>query len=128
MLLLTETMIAAQAKPAQPHLTFRRVLARTIGVLIVAFFVGYGMRHASVALERNPSPAGFGRGMLQGALMPCALPNLLVGNDVSIYNQNNTGVSYKLGYTCGVNACGAVFFGLFFLRLNRIRQHFQTRG
>lgn len=120
-------MIAAQAKLAQPHSTLRRLLARTVGIVIVAFLIGYGMRHASIALERSASPAGFGRGMLQGALMPCALPNLLVGNDVSIYNQNNTGVPYKLGYTCGVNACGAVFFGLFFLRLNRWRKHFRGR-
>jgi hypothetical protein len=54
--------------------------------------------------------------------MPCALPNLLVGNDVTIYAQNNTGRTYKLGYTCGVNACGAVFFGMFFWRLNRWRR------
>jgi hypothetical protein len=59
---------------------------------------------------------------MQGALMPCALPNLLVGHDVVIYSQDNTGVSYKLGYTCGVNACGAVFFGVFFWRLNRWRK------
>ncbi len=59
--------------------------------------------------------------------MPCALPNLLVGKDVSIYNENNNGVRYKLGYTCGVNACGAIFFGLFFLRLSRMRKHFRAQ-
>ena len=115
-------MIATQVKPAEPSQTWRKILTRTGTILLVAFILGYGIRQASVALERSPKPAGFGRGMLQGAMMPCALPNLLLGRDVSIYNQNNTGVPYKFGYTCGVNACGAIFFGLFFLRLNRWRK------
>jgi hypothetical protein len=97
------------------------VASRLVSILILALVVGYGMRHTAAALERNTSPAGFVRGLLQGALMPCALPNLLVGSDVSIYNVNNTGLRYKLGYTCGVNACGAIFFGAFFWRVNRWR-------
>ncbi len=80
------------------------------------------MRQASSALEKRTEPAGFLRGALQGALMPCALPNLVVGNDVTIYAANNTGRTYKLGYTCGVNACGAFFFGFFFWRVNRWRK------
>ena len=82
--------------------------------------VGYlsgGSASAAVNLA-----AGFRRGLVQGALMPMALPNLIVGNDVTIYSQNNTGLTYKLGYTAGVNACGAVFFGLFFWRVNRWRR------
>lgn len=114
-------MIAAQVKPAaEPR--WWKIFKRTLSILALALALGFGMRHMSAALERSAAPAGFGRGMLQGALMPCALPNLLVGNDVSIYNANNTGVSYKLGYTCGVNVCGAFFFGLFFLRLSRWRK------
>ena len=54
--------------------------------------------------------------------MPAALPNLLVGYDVAIYTTRNNGVFYKLGYTLGVNACGALFFGMFYWRLNRWRQ------
>jgi hypothetical protein len=50
------------------------------------------------------------------------MPLLAFGRDVTIYAANNAGVPYKLGYTCGVNACGAIFFGLFFLRLNRWRK------
>jgi hypothetical protein len=53
--------------------------------------------------------------------MPMALPTLLVGIDVPIYAERNTGVPYKLGYTLGVTACGAVFFGLTFARLARWR-------
>jgi hypothetical protein len=54
--------------------------------------------------------------------MPMSMPNLLVGRDVTIYSQNNTGVSYKLGYTTGVNACGALFFGVVFWRFNKLRR------
>jgi hypothetical protein len=60
--------------------------------------------------------------MLHGALMPGAMPMLLLGKDVVIYASNNDGRLYKLGYTFGVNACGAVFFGGFYWRLNRWRK------
>jgi hypothetical protein len=46
-----------------------------------------------------------------------------VGRDVVIYSVNNTGVTYKLGYTAGVNSAGAVFFGLFFWRVSRWRRN-----
>jgi len=54
--------------------------------------------------------------------MPLALPNLAVGNDVIIYSENNTGRTYKLGYTVGVNGCGLLFFGIFFWRMSRWRR------
>jgi hypothetical protein len=114
-------MIEIQAKPSIRARLWRKIPARILTVLIAAAVIGVVMRHISAALDKVPSPAGFSRGLLQGALMPMALPNLLVGTDVTIYTPNNTGVPYKLGYTCGVNACGALFFGLFFLRVNRWR-------
>jgi hypothetical protein len=121
-------MADTQVKVTPPASAGRKILRRTLSILILALFLGFGMRHASAALDRSPNPAGFLRGMLQGALMPCALPNLLVGNDVVIYAANNTGVGYKLGYTCGVNACGALFFGLFFWRVNRWRKRMSGEG
>jgi hypothetical protein len=117
-----EITTGTQAKVSAPALTWQRIILRILSILAVAIVLGFIMRHTSAALERTNRPAGFLRGMFQGALMPAALPNLLVGNDVVIYAQNNTGVPYKLGYTFGVNACGAVFFGLFFWRLNRWRK------
>jgi hypothetical protein len=115
---MTDTQSSAPAPAAR----WRRILKRILAFLIVAACVGIFMRHVSVALSKSPKPAGFVRGMLQGALMPGALPNLLVGNDVTIYALNNTGIPYKLGYTCGVNACGAIFFGWFFWRVSRWRK------
>ena len=66
--------------------------------------------------------AGFGRGMIHGALMPLTLPNLLVGDDVPIYAADNTGRTYKIGYIVGVNCCGLIFFGFLFWRISRLRK------
>jgi hypothetical protein len=98
------------------------MLMRVGAFLLLAVLIAALLNHISASLERSARPAGFSRGMLQGALMPMAMPNLLVGRDVTIYAQNNTGVSYKLGYTAGVNGCGAIFFGVLFWRLNRLRK------
>jgi hypothetical protein len=99
--------------------TRQGILRRIATFLAVALCIGVFMRFMSGRLQQNTGPAGFRQGVLQGALMPCALPNLLVGNDVIIYAANNTGVPYKLGYTVGVNGCGAIFFGFFFWRVSR---------
>ena len=117
-----ETTTGTQAKLEVAVRVWQKAVRRTVAILIAAALVGVGMRYVSAGLQRRPAPAGFLRGVLQGALMPAALPNLLVGNDIVIYSQNNTGVPYKLGYTLGVNACGAVFFGFFFWRLHRWRK------
>ena len=99
-----------------------RVALRVASFLLFAAVIGIVLNHISASLERSAHPAGFTRGVVQGALTPMSFPNLLVGRDITIYAQNNTGVSYKLGYTTGVNACGALFFGLVFWRLNRFRK------
>jgi hypothetical protein len=65
---------------------------------------------------------GFGFGALHGALMPMALPGLLVGQDVEIYASNNSGRTYKIGYIAGVNMCGLIFIGSVFWRLGKIAQ------
>ena len=46
--------------------------------------------------------------------MPCMLPALAIGKDVFLYAPSNEGRPYKLGYTLGVNLCGARFFGLLY--------------
>jgi hypothetical protein len=87
--------------------------------LVIAVLVGRGVQRVGSHFASQPEPAGFTRGAIQGALMPMALPNLILGRDVVIYAERNTGVSYKLGYTAGVNVCGLIFFGLFFRRFSR---------
>ncbi len=99
-----------------------RPLVRLGLILVAALCFGAFLNWFGATLDRSTRPAGFGRGLVQGALMPMSLPNLLVGRDVEIYSSTNTGVSYKLGYTAGVNGCGAVFFGFFFWRIMRWRK------
>jgi len=115
-------MIDTQNSASGPTSRRRVILKRILTFLLVAACVGIFMRYMSEKFSRSTAPAGFVRGMLQGALMPGALPNLVVGNDVMIYAPNNTGRTYKLGYTCGVNTCGAIFFGWFFWRVSRWRK------
>ena len=105
---------------ARPH---RHWVARLASILLLAFVIGWMLNRVAQQLDRNNQPAGFGRGLVQGALMPASMPNLLIGHDVVIYaEKNNNGVFYKLGYTMGVNACGAIFFGMFYWRLKRWRR------
>ena len=95
----------------------------------MALAVGIGAllsRFAGTIDRDDVPPAGFARGVAQGALMPLALPYLLVGRDLPIYAPHNTGRMYKLGYTVGVNGCGAIFFGLLFWRLNRLRKRLEA--
>ncbi len=96
--------------------------ARVLMLVAIAAGVGWTLNRIGSNLEGDGQPAGFARGMIQGALMPMALPNLLVGQDVNIYSTNNTGIRYKLGYSSGVNICGAVFFSFMFWRLKRLRK------
>jgi hypothetical protein len=98
------------------------VASRFAMIVLLAYVIGLALNRVATAMDQRGEPAGFSRGLLQGALMPCTLPTLLMGHDVTIYSVNNTGVLYKLGYTGGVNLCGAVFFGLFYRRLARFRR------
>jgi hypothetical protein len=104
-----------------------KIIGRVIGIVVLALAVGWTINRIGHSISESPKPAGFARGLLQGALMPMALPNLLVGKDVAIYTQNNTGVNYKLGYTAGVNGCGTIFFGFFFWRLRRLKRWAEER-
>ncbi|MBA4147422.1 MAG: hypothetical protein H0X66_04850 [Verrucomicrobia bacterium] len=98
------------------------LLRRVVTLCLIAVCIGWTLHKIEAHLHASDKPAGFVHGMLHGALMPLALPNLLVGNDVSIYADTNTGRTYKLGYTVGVNACGALFFGVMYFRVSRWRK------
>ena len=107
------------SNPARPRWS---LVPRLATILLFAFLIGWILNRVAHHLERSNRPAGFVRGLVQGALMPASMPNLLIGHDVAIYaEKNNNGVFYKLGYTMGVNACGAIFFGMFYWRLKRWR-------
>jgi hypothetical protein len=99
-----------------------RILFRVVIIVMIGFSFGWLLNCVHATFEKRAEPAGFSRGVLQGALMPMTMPNLIFGHDVAIYAANNTGRTYKLGYTVGVNGCGLIFFGIFFWRLRRLRK------
>ena len=127
-MLLRESAMSENDNQAVTTRRWRRVLSRLLFYLLLAAAIGWTLNRIGLSMQRNPRAAGFSRGIIQGALMPMAMPNLLVGSDVAIYSQNNTGVSYKLGYTLGVNACGALFFGFFFWRVRRWRSETSAKS
>ena len=121
-------MIATQAKVPSFRHAWPRLFLRATAVILVAASISWALHRSMDSLGRTARPAGFGQGVLQGALMPCAMPNLLLGQDVTIYAEHNVGRAYKLGYTVGVNGCGALFFGIFFWRVNRWMKRRQGLG
>jgi hypothetical protein len=86
----------------------------TLVLLGVVF--GYAFDWAAPRFYGPERLPGLGLGVLHGALMPIALPSLLMGKDVPIYAASNTGRIYKIGYIAGINLCGLTFFGVAFWR------------
>lgn len=86
----------------------------TLAVVTVAFGWLYGWA-SPWAFPKNRT-ADFKYGALHGVLMPLSLPALVIGRDVPIYDADNTGRSYKIGFICGINVCGLFFFGAAFRR------------
>jgi hypothetical protein len=116
MLIRMATPISRQPAVSASRPWVKQALTRVGGLtlLMVAFALLQGW--AAPRFYGTERVAGFGVGMLHGALMPMALPNLLRGQDVPIFAPNHTGRSYKLGYITGINVCGIFFFGLAFWR------------
>ncbi len=89
-------------------------------LVLLGLVLGFGYDWAAPRFYGPGQVAGFRLGILHGALMPVALPSLLLGKDVPIYAEKNEGRIYKLGYIFGINACGLVFFGSAFWRPSRV--------
>jgi len=105
-----------------------RVIRKGLLLLAIMGSLAWLLSRCQESVGRNIRPVGYSQGLWHGAIMPCAMPLLLLGRDISIYAPLNTGLPYKLGYTMGVNACGLVFFGFLFARLGRWRQRLQDRN
>jgi hypothetical protein len=97
----------------------KRLAAKTAALVGVGLLFGFAYDWAAARLYGAERMAGFRLGVLHGALMPVALPSLLMSQDVPIYASHNTGRTYKLGYIAGINLCGLVFFGLAFRQPRR---------
>jgi hypothetical protein len=101
---------------------YRMLPVRIAVVVVLAWGAGWVLNRSVETISGRTSPAGFFHGMFHGAVMPCAMPGLLMGKELVIYAANNSGRLYNLGYTVGVNSCGALFFGMFYWRLHRWRR------
>ena len=90
-------------------------------LVAVGLVFGFAYGWAAPLVYRPGANPGFWLGSAHGALMPIALPSLLLGKDVPIYAEKNQGRIYKLGYIAGINVCGFLFFGLSFWQPSRDR-------
>ena len=99
----------------------RRPWVIRLAIWVVVFYCIGAIHERAVTIFGRERDAGFGSGLWHGAIMPLALPQLLFGRDLPIYAETNSGRIYKLGYTLGVNGCGALFFGIFFWRVRSLR-------
>jgi hypothetical protein len=91
-------------------------LGKIAGLVVIALLLGWGQDWMASRYYGPEHVAGLNLGVIHGAVMPAALPALLLGKDVPIYASSNTGRSYKIGYILGINLCGTLFFGLAFWR------------
>ncbi|HZI32097.1 MAG TPA: hypothetical protein VFF11_07130 [Candidatus Binatia bacterium] len=109
-------MDAIQARPAKHRNLAKFILRKALTLALVTLVFGWLYSWASPWAFPTNRVAGFGYGLLHGAMMPISLPSLVVGRDVPIYDDNNSGRIYKIGYICGVNICGLIFIGPLFYR------------
>lgn len=96
-----------------------KALVQLLRLVLVGLVVGWLYAWGAPLVYRADHPPGFWLGCAHGALMPMALPSLLMNKDVPIYAAQNSGRSYKIGYIAGINGCGFVVFGLSFWRPRR---------
>jgi hypothetical protein len=108
------------AAPARPF--WLKVIRKAVPVLISMTLVALALSFTLRKLNSFEGAAGFPRGVVHGALSPMALPNLVVGDNVPIYANDNTGISYKIGFSLGINLCGLFFFSVLYFRLKRLRR------
>jgi hypothetical protein len=109
--------VAISSGPSKAQVIIVKIIALTAISLALIFAQGW----AAPRYYQPKYVAGFYTGLLEGALMPAALPGLMAGKDVPIYAPNNLGRSYKIGYILGLNACGTFFFGAAFWQPRRRR-------
>jgi hypothetical protein len=114
-------MLGGMATPApdetpspSPPCWWKRLAVKAVTLVLLGTVLGLGYDWAAPRFYGPERVAGFRLGVLHGALMPVALPSLLLGKDVPIYAAINQGRVYKLGYIAGINLCGLLFFGLAF--------------
>ena len=113
-------MFAKQAPFQFASLRRRGWIKKLVLFAAIAVLLGWFYGWLSPRLFPPEAKFGFTHGVLHGAMMPLALPALLGGRDVELFGANNTGRVYKIGYICGINLCGLIFFGAAFWKPRNI--------
>jgi len=98
---------------------WRPALIQLVRLVVVGCLTGWLYAWAAPVIYRQKSNPGFWLGCAHGALMPMALPSLLMTKDVPIYATVNQGIIYKIGYIAGINGCGILVFGMSFWKPKR---------
>jgi hypothetical protein len=111
---MADALVTETNRPHRSRL--RHWFGKVASLIIVGVVFGFAYDWAAPRFYRPDTKAHFWSGALHGALMPIALPSLILGKDVPIYADHNSGRSYKLGYIAGINLCGLVFFGIAFTK------------
>lgn len=109
-------MSEIQHSPAPWKARCRRGVLAALRLLVAGLLLGWFYAWAAPFAYPQDRTPGFPHGVLHGALMPMALPSLLLGHDVEIFAANHNGRRYKIGYICGINLCGLLFFGTAFAK------------
>jgi len=123
-------MLCRMAEPAQAPVTTparmsitKVTVIKIIALTVISLGLVFAQGWASSRYYQPDYVAGFPTGLLEGAVMPAALPGLVAGKDVPIYAPNNLGRPYKIGYIVGLNTCGTFFFGIAFWQPRRRRRN-----
>lgn len=100
--------------PGTGRYWLKKIVLMKLRFIAAAIVLGFLYAWASPLVYPKGQTFGFRHGLAHGALMPMALPSLVMGQDVEIFASDNNGRLYKLGYICGINVCGLLFFGFGF--------------
>ena len=115
---MVEPVQEQDSTPAGPSRA-KVIVIKFVALTLISLGLVLAQNWAAPRYYKPDYVAGFGTGMLEGALMPAALPGLLTGHDLPIYAPNNVGRYYEIGYIFGLNACGTFFFGVAFWQPRR---------
>jgi hypothetical protein len=119
LLRMSESAPASATNPPPAISKIKVTVAKIIVLTAISLGLGFGHSWASTRFYKPDYVAGFHTGLMEGALMPAALPGLLMGKDLPIYAVNNLGRPYKIGFILGLNTCGTFFFGIAFWQPGR---------
>ncbi len=112
--------VATAANPsAEPLSKIKVAVIKFVAMTVISLALIFAQGWAAPRYYQPDYRAGFYTGLLEGALMPAALPGLLGGKDVPIYAPNNEGRGYKIGFILGLNGCGTFFFWVAFWKPGR---------